>query len=95
MVKALSVHIPPGQATGMEAATTMGRCTVAAAGVTRPPAVHPRGTLEAGRRAILFGHAPARQGGPPHERLIVLAVLEIWPESGGGRVSDYTWGQKG
>ena len=22
-------------------------------------------------------------------------TLEIWPESGGGRVSDYTWGQQG
>ena len=24
----------------------------------------------------------------------VTVVLEIWPESGGGRVSGYTWGQQ-
>ena len=37
-------------------------------------------------------------GEPEKEYVFTLwcnSTLEIWPESGGGRVSDYTWGQKG
>ena len=30
----------------------------------------------------------------PHDLEAEEAVLEVWPESGGSRVSGYTWGQQ-
>ena len=35
------------------------------------------------------------EGSLPENIFADLVNLEIWPESGGGRVSDYTWGQQG